>query len=40
VNRAYLLSCTSNGYADNDHEELALGFPQKTLMEQLEEVSI
>lgn len=38
VNRAYLLSATSHGYGANDHEELALGFPQKTVQQQLEEV--
>lgn len=38
MNRAYFLSASSNGYATNDMEELALGFPQKTLMTQLEEV--
>lgn len=38
MNRAYLLSATSHGYGANDPEALALGFPQKTLMQQLEEV--
>jgi len=38
VNRAFLYSATSNGYATNNYEELALGFPQKTIFEQFDDV--
>jgi len=38
VNRAYLHSATSDGCADGTDEVLALGFPQKTLFQQFDEV--
>jgi len=38
VNRAYLYSATSNGYATNNLEELSLGFPQKTVFQQFDDV--
>jgi phospholipase C len=40
VNRAYLHSSTSDGCADGTAEWLTLGFPQKTLFQQFDDVCL